>query len=72
MTFIGILQHELRIKNELTINDILKLCMRYNHYQDTARRVLEPDKTPFAKKVKSKHIEKWVYIPELDDNNICI
>ena len=64
MTFKKLLQQELKARGELTINDVMKLCAEENHYFDTARRHLEQDKTPFAKKVlgDKNRIKKWVLV----------
>ncbi len=63
MTFIEILQEELKAKGHLEIDDVMSLCQQYNHYYDTARRNLEPDKTPFAKKTYKKgRVSGWDYV----------
>jgi hypothetical protein len=64
MTFQKLLQQELKTKGVLTIRDVMNISAIEGHYFDTARRHLEPDKTPFAKKILGDkgRIKKWVYV----------
>jgi len=67
MNFTKTLQQELKNKKRLTIDDVISLCNTHGHYLDTARRALEPDKTPFSKPYKiGNRIKWWDYTQDED------
>ena len=66
-TFLKIVQEELKTKKRLMREDVYELAYKYKHDFDTARRALEPDKTPFSKPHKiGNRIKWWDYTQDED------
>ncbi len=65
MTFLKLVQQELKTKKRLLRAEVYDLAYKYGRDFDTLRRNLEPDKTPFSKPVKiGNRIKWWDYVPE--------
>jgi len=70
-TFLKIVQEELKTKKRLMREDVYELAYKYKHDFDTARRALEPDKTPFSKPHKiGNRIKWWDYVGEVVEENL--
>jgi hypothetical protein len=72
-SYTKILQEELRIRKYLSINDVIELSNKYNHFLDTSRRKLEEDYTPYSlKEMKGNRIKGWRYLPEKDVKDFVV